>query len=79
MKDKILEILKAKVKQESYNYWAHEEPHFGLKISEQSLIDATDEIVNFISVNNCVSGSLPCELSTQNDIDCDCPDCKSRQ
>jgi hypothetical protein len=26
-----------------------------------------------------VSGSLPCELSKQNDIDCDCPDCKDRQ
>jgi hypothetical protein len=26
-----------------------------------------------------VSGSLPCELSKQNDIDCDCPDCKDRK
>lgn len=84
MRDQILEILKSKVKQESFNYFAHEEPHCGLKISEQSLVDATDAIVKLmgkqtdtttpaISSNGMLHGVFSMrefEVSAETKVDC---------
>lgn len=46
--------------------------------SEASVINCLQEAFGLLP-QPYVSGSLPCELSKQNDIDCDCPDCKDRQ
>ena len=57
MKDKIIEILKQEIKLEPFGKMWNIHLIEDHQISQQSLSDAADKIVNFISVNNSVSGN----------------------